>query len=151
MRVDVDHHVWQLIDRFHLHDGGVPVDLHGLEIIYPVRRRHLRLAGVTGFTSSRRDGGKVIVIDKTVSAVKARLVYAHEIGHILHGHPGTLRVMRVDEWFHDHQEREAWKVAAQLLVPLEEVAKNPNWSVAAVASLCEVPEWLVRLHLDMTP
>ena len=149
MQSDIDERVEELIQRFHLHTNGIPVNLTGLEVIFPVKRRDLHLSGVTGFTSNRADGTSVIVISTELGDIDSRLAYAHEIGHILHGHSGTLRVMQIDEWFHNHQERDAWKVAAELLIPVEEVAKHHEWSAASIATLCEVPEWLVRLHLGM--
>lgn len=149
MQIEAEDRLWSLVDRSCIHTTGIPVDLTALEDFYPVRRRDLHLAGLIGFTSTQIDGSVLIVLDDRLGDHDTRLAYTHEIGHILHGHSGSLRAIEVNEWFHDHQEREAWEVAAALLIPLEEVAKHHEWSVSSIAALCEVPEWLVRLHLDM--
>ena len=74
-----------------------------------------------------------------------RLCFVHEAGHVTGNHVGSLRSLQVNGWFHHKSEREAWEVAAEFLVPLEEFMVEGR-TTDDVAVLCEVPVWLVEFH-----
>lgn len=75
---------------------------------------------------------------------RAVVLYAHDVGHVLCGHPGSLRTLGVGGWWHDRDEREAWEVVAALLIPHDAF----RWSetVGDVARACGVPAWLAELY-----
>ncbi len=149
---DVEETVAQLIDSFDLHGTTERpvhrVNLAPLEEWFPITRRPLRALGLAGYVlaadhpvSAERSIN--IVLASELTAYRTRLAYAHEIGHALHGHEGATLFDNLDSWFTDRFEREAWRVAAQLLVPVDAIATYQT--VQAISQACDVPEKLVRL------
>lgn len=142
--------VYDLIQRHRLHDADWPVDLTPLESEFvPILRQHMP-EGVAGFAvmprsshASKRDPA-FVVIDQARHKLERRLIYAHEVGHVVCGHPGTIRNLTVDDWFHDRQEIEAWTVAALLLIPID--AWGWGDPVEEVAARCGVPVWVAKKY-----
>ncbi len=140
-----------LIDRFDLHVGGAPVSLKALELVYIPVYMDLSECGLPAMVWLPSDRPEAtmehpihILLETDLDSPERRLAYAHEIGHVVCGHPGSLRARQVDNWFGDRHEREAWEFAAKLLVP-----DSVRWLMEteqALASTCEVPEWLVGLE-----
>lgn len=131
-----------LIRTYRLHDA-VPVDLSPVEERYPQTIRDLGPNAPRAFAVPPLvpDGAAWVVIDSSVWARDRRILYAHEIAHLLLGHAGSLRVMEGDGWLHDRQEREAWALAAYLLIPGRFVELDDTHDDIAVR--CGVPSWLV--------
>lgn len=149
MRWGVAEAVGDLIDRFGLHDEGVPVDLSPLKeefvpLVEPIAEMGVRAFAVPpkgGVVSL--DSPACVVLDEEQPEALRRLYYAHEIGHVLCEHEGSLRTLAVNDWFHDRQEREAWEVASVLLIP---TAQMVGRTAAEVARACGVPTWLAEMY-----
>lgn len=144
--------IWFLIREYNLHENDVPVDLSPLyDLFVPVSAVGL---GLTDFVlmpkgdaplSTLRPAHVVIADDDDLPwSVR----YAHEVAHAVCRHTGTLRLGRVDGWFHDRQEREAWQLAARLLIPTRLIYEGgfSDWTKDHIAAACGVPNWLVDLY-----
>jgi Zn-dependent peptidase ImmA (M78 family) len=134
-----------LIARTQLHRSRIPVDMDRLKEEFPVDYRDLQGTDVLGFLLTLPT--PIIVIDQSLDAYDARLIHAHEIGHALYGHRGTLRSLSVDKWFDSKAERQAWQVAAHLLIPERVFYEYRGWTVEDIAGLCGVPDWLMAMYL----
>jgi len=150
MRRRIADHVDELIARHRLHDGELPVDLSPLETEFVPLDQELAGAGARAYAVPPR-GGEVtgrspayVVVDARRVRHERRVLYAHEVGHLLCGHPGSLRSLGVADWFHDRDEREAWEVAAALLIPRD--AWVGGATPADVAASCHVPVWLAERY-----
>lgn len=136
-----------LIQNYRLHESW-PVKLWPLEDIFPIRFDDLSMAGALAAILSPPDGWPAhaanrarVVIDYSVGSDALPMIYAHEIGHGICGHPGTSCFMGID--IYDKFEREAWSVASGLLIPAEVARSCPD--TATIAAECGVAEWLVEL------
>lgn len=149
MTTTIDQLAAELIARFHLHDNGAPVDLSPLEDLYRIRCLDLTGTGLRGFIRpSNRKRPTIakpitIVLDRYLSPFERRLVYAHEVGHAVLGHEGTLRVESVSHYFDERQERDAWRFASLILIP--EPVELIDWSVPAIAANCRVTPDMVAM------
>lgn len=148
----VDEQVTAIIQRYQLHGTtAYPseyVNLAPLEDMFPILLRPLHEWGVQGFVIPpigvvSTSNPAPVTLDIRLTAHVARLAYAHEIGHGLHGHQGAFVLAEMDQWFVRRAEREAWAVAARLLVPIQTVIDYET--TEAIATACDVPEWLVDL------
>ncbi len=150
--ISIDDRVWALIDRYDLH--GTPdnpvdlVNLSRLENEFPLVVEDLSAMEVAGYVIPPHgdispNNTSPIFVHRTLGPIARRLTYAHEIGHALHGHAGALSLASMDEWFMDRVERDAWIVAAQLLVPVDTMARYET--IDAIAAVCMVPRKLVEL------
>ena len=152
MREEVRQTLWELIYDYGLHAQRLPIELSPLQELFVPVNADTADTGVLAFAVSprgdalptKRDPAHV-VIDRNLPEPERRLCFAHEVGHVIGNHIGSLRSLQVNEWFHDKNEREAWEVAAELLVPLE-VFMVEGRTTEEIAALCEVPLWLVELH-----
>lgn len=149
MQEDVAEIVFGLIDQYELHQQHM-VNLEPLEALFPRMERDLTDIGIDGFVIPpgvpiSDDNPAVVTVNKRLTRNERRLVYAHEIGHALHGHAGAFRMDDIDAWFVDREEREAWTIAARLLVPMAAVTELGE--SRRIASACCVPEWLVGLAI----
>ncbi len=150
MRRRIAEAVDDLIDRHRLHDGGAPVDLSPLEGEFVPVVRELAGSGVRAFAVPPKGGAATerspvhVVLDSGRHRLDRNVLYAHEVGHIVCGHLGSLRTLDAGDWWHDRDEREAWEVAAALLIPHEAF----GWAETArdVARECRVPAWLVEMY-----
>lgn len=149
---DVAEAVARLIDRYDLHGSyEAPidrVDLWPLEDLFPIMRRDIAAWGIDALVippagEIGHGNPAIVTIGDHLDDYHARLAYAHEIGHALHGHAGTLRMAGLDKWFDNRAELEAWRVAAQLLVPVDTIVRMEE--TALIAAACGVPPWLVGL------
>ena len=122
---------------------------------FPLRVDDLSEYDLAGMVVCPADGTEItddnpayVAVHSGLDRPMQRLIYAHEVGHAILGHEGQLRLSEMDSWFTNRLEREAWQVAAQLLVPqsLLWAAAQHGWSPSHVAALCAVPEWLVAMH-----
>lgn len=148
--IDIEERVARLIDAYDLHGTfEQPVDvvnLAPLEEWFPITIADLTVAQISGFVlpiAPESTRPVPITLCRTLDADAARLVYAHEVGHALYGHEGAFTLMELDRWFQDRSEREAWRVAAQLLVPVDAIARYET--VDRIASACRVPAFLVEM------
>ncbi|MGI8405129.1 MAG: ImmA/IrrE family metallo-endopeptidase [Thermomicrobiales bacterium] len=151
MRDEVYAAVQYLIEDFNLH-AWMRVKLTPLEALFPVRHADLGSFRIMGSCVPPKDGllsgdnPAKIVLDSGLDDYTERIAYAHEIGHGLMGHAGDFVMADSDHWFIDKAEREAWEVAALLLVPYDAITRYRHISVIALA--CEVPEHLVSLAVS---
>lgn len=158
MRTQTKASVHSLIAEYGLHeylDGDdARVNLAPLEMMFPIRRDDLDEFDLAGLVLLP-DGGELapenparVTIHDALDDSTARLIYAHEIGHAVLGHEGSLRLSEMDTWFSDRAEREAWQVAAQLLIPHQVLwlSAQQGWSLDQVAAICDVPLWLVEMY-----
>lgn len=131
------------IARYRLHDHGVPVDLSPLQECCPVTWTDLTATGLVGFCMASRpatpDHPAQIVLCESIDPDVRTIVYAHEAAHGLFGHRGSLAAARVDRWFHDRQERDAWAAAAQLLIPPTVTLELIELTPESLAEICGVP------------
>lgn len=136
----------EFVDEWSLHEGGVPVDLGPLEDHFVPHYSDLSEQGVVGYGLFVDELGSIF-IDEQLSDYERRLVYAHELGHYIAGHSASPVTSQLDDVQHSRDEREAWLVAAVLLIPPEAV----EWDTSAsdVAGSCRVPEWLVEMYYSM--
>lgn len=139
-----------LIDTYDLH-ASIPVRLEAIEPLFCPERRNLSGTGVAGMVILPRSGpisesnfARVLLSD-TLSPFEERLVYAHEVAHVILGHPGELMFEGMDRWFVDKSEREAWQIAARLLVPVSAVVEHGE--VQSIASACRVPPDIVHMAM----
>lgn len=143
-----------LIDQYNLHfRRGRPleyVSLEPLEPLFPLVVRDLSDWGMDGCVippsgEITPSNPAVINVHKGLSKQRQRIIHAHEIGHALNDHAGAFKweEAKMDLWFADREEREAWEVAAMLLVPIDTVVTYQDAS--RIATICDVPEWLVGL------
>lgn len=123
----------------------VPVELWPLEDIFPIRRDDLAWLGCDAMIVSpemgwpaHHDNQARVVIDHAVSDHYLPTVYAHEIGHAICQHDGVSLLSPSN----DRKEREAWMVAAMLLIPNQVVITLRDQE--AIAAECGVPVWLVQ-------
>ncbi len=154
LRTDDSPHVllWSLIREYRLHENGVPVDLSPLSNLFvPVTAMEI---GTPDFVVMPQGSGD-LSMSRPAHIVLAddhelpwRVRYAHEIAHALCRHTGSLRMIQVDGWFHDRQEREAWQLAAHLLIPSRVIYEGgwSEWTMSDIAAACGVPEWLVEMY-----
>lgn len=151
MREAVYDSILRLIDDYRLHQWML-VKLAPLEALFPVRHADLDVFRIAGSCIPPPDGlispatPARVVLDCGLDDYSARIVYAHEIGHALAGHAGELMTIALDAWFGDKAEREAWEVAALLLVPYDAISRYQDLYV--IALMCEVPEHLVSLAVQ---
>lgn len=140
-----------LIQLYGLHASGDPeVDLSPLADLFPWRYDDLSLLGVKGLILPPPQGWPALVCNKARVVVDetlgrgwhARLVYAHEIGHGICRHIGSAKASSLG--LSERMEREAWEVAARLLLPAEVCMEVGV--IHHVAALCYVPEWLVQVR-----
>jgi len=152
MTFTVAEFVTDLIHHYDLHGRyDAPVDnvnLEPLENLFPMIRRDISVCGMDGYVIPPRgeiteSNPAIITIDRRLGQMYSRLVYAHEIGHALYGHEGAFKMTDIDRRLIDREERDAWAVAARLLVPLEAVVRHQER--ARIAAACFVPEWLLDL------
>lgn len=139
-----------LIARYGLHDGGAPVDLSPLKEEFVPLVEPFDETGIPAFSMPPR-GGVVspdlpvcVVLDELQPEATRLVYYAHEIGHILCGHPGSLRTLEASDWWHSRDERQAWEVATLQLTPAA------SWDLGAttgeVGGTYEVPGWLAEMY-----
>ncbi len=143
--------VRRLIEEFALHDLGAPVDLRPVHNVYVPHVSDLEaLAGIPAFAIrppdlvATSDRPALIYLDARLDVPETRLNYAHEVGHVLCGHAGSLPHLDLGEWWYDRDEREAWQVASRLLIPWSVLVSG--YTVSDIAMICEVPEWLVEMY-----
>ena len=146
-------HVAETVDRL-IWDYGLHEDLEGpvpifkLEPIFPVERwdlAHVGLAGMVILPETRpvtESNFAPVVLSDALDDHDERIVYAHEVAHGILEHEGGLRLDEMDCWFENRSEREAWEVAARLLVP--PVAWLDRGDVQRMAAAFAVPPALVR-------
>jgi len=130
-----------------LHDGPVvPVPIWqvarqlGWAIWYrPLEGAHAALVSWCGYTA--------LIVADGIGLDEQRLAIAHEIGHLIAGHPPATELAR-HPWFYWRAEREADLVALHLLCP------PPVWqetqSLEEVAATCAVPLHLLRKSVVST-
>lgn len=149
MRDEIFWDVQRVIRELDLHEEGAPVNITRLERVYvPYRVSNLAEVGIGGFASPlpdwldpSEDTPAMVVVDEAEHEKYSwREIYCHEVGHLICNHLGSLRSLKVDEWFHSREEREAWEVAALLLIPTEvfEAGGTPE----DIARSCDV-------HVDL--
>jgi Zn-dependent peptidase ImmA (M78 family) len=124
------------------------VNLSRLEDAFPLLIEDLSGMDVAGYVippdgDISPDNTAPVYIHKRLGPIDRRLAYAHEVGHALHGHAGALTLRQLDEWFLDRAELEAWRVAAQLLIPVEAIVQFET--VDRIARACLAPPELVKL------
>lgn len=97
-------------------------------------------------------GMKVMTINADISPGIQRGVIAHELGHVLCRHDLTLdfvlprtRYADFANWIDQRQEREAWLVAAILLIPDQLVLSG--YSAEELAALCHCSTSLAEVRL----
>lgn len=153
MRADVAERVRALIDSYDLHGDGVPVRLSRVEDVYVPWREDLDPIGVAAYSIPSKHGQPTamspahVVINSAADRIDQRLLFAHEIGHVLCEHPGSLPHLDLGEWWHERDEREAWEVAAYLLIPSQVIWHYGE--TVLIAAACEVPRWLVDLRAKL--
>lgn len=133
-----------LIKAYGLHANEPPVKLAPLEETFPVVLRDLSETGLRAFAYINETDEPYIVVDENLPEALHKVYYAHEIGHVILGHPGNLQARDVDNWFETRQERDAWSVAAELLIPRSVTIGMDEISPHAIAERCEVPVKLVE-------
>lgn len=142
--------VMDAIDRYHLHDGGAPVNLSPLEIICPITYEDLSRHGLAGFCiasePASRERPAHVVVCRTLDDDQRRLTYAHEAAHGIIGHSGAMTLQEMDPWFLGQQEREAWQGAAMLLIPPLDQVQLVDSTMDSLAAACHVPRWLLDLY-----
>ncbi len=152
MMFTIAEYVNDLIDHFDLHGTyNAPVDhvnLDPLENLFPMLRREIASCGMDGYVipphgEITESNPAIITIDRRLGPLYSRIVYAHEIGHALYGHEGAFKMTDIDRRMADREERDAWSVAARLLVPPEAVVRHEERT--RIAAACFVPEWLLDL------
>lgn len=152
IKEDVTQVVWDIIQTYDLHhDYDAPLEfvtLEPLEGLFPLIERDLTSWGIDGFVIPPQepiteDNPAIITVNSRLDWFHRRLAYAHEIGHALYGHEGAFNFSELDQWHVDREEREAWQVAATMLVPVEAICIHGDAS--RIAQICRVPEWLVGL------
>jgi hypothetical protein len=143
--------VSDLIERRRLHVGGVPVSLDGLEDEYLVMEAELAGSGIAAFALPPIGGGipcpahpAGVGIDRAIAGDERRIVYAHEVGHLLLGHVGSLALKEFSAAWHEKQEAQAWAAAAMLLIPTELCLGGET--VEEIAARCRVPAGLAERH-----
>lgn len=143
--------VARIVEEFALHEGGAPVRLEPLEGTFLLEFGDLLSSGAIGIAKPPLHdlvpspfSPAAVMVEERLDRGEMRLVYAHEIGHVVCGHAGSLRVASLGRAWDDKQEKEAWEVAAALLVPMEELVSGDT--SAEVAARCEVPVDLVERH-----
>lgn len=133
-----------LIRRFRLHQT-IPVSLARLLDRFTVRRHDLT-DRTLGFTIVRPPDIH-IGINASLPHEWQRQTEAHELGHILAGHPNGIYMCKINKWLRDELEREAQELAAYLLVPLPNIEESyRGLTVAELATVLEVPPGLVGLR-----
>lgn len=152
MKTHVAEAVRHLIDRFGLHEDVTgPVPIFNLEPMFPVVHRDLDTMGVAGLVILPKampiteTNFAQVVLNTHLGPDEARLVYAHEVGHAVSGHEGELRCASLDSWFADRAERQAWHVAARLLIP--DTAWQDRRDVQRMAATFRVPPALVAMAM----
>ena len=149
MRADVSEAAWDLIENHSLHASDGWVSLEPLEPLFVPVLRDLEPIGVPAFAvpaigATAMKTPAHVVLDAHSPRMIRRLLYAHEIGHILCGHAGSLVHLELGDWWHDRDEREAWEVASVLLIPHHIFMEG--LSTDEVACACGVPRWLVKMY-----
>lgn len=143
-----------LIEDSQIHAAGAPVDVVPLHRWFVPVVRHFADRRVRGGLVwpvdgdiSERNPARVLLSDR-LSDSNRRLYYAHEIGHAFCCHQGTYTVLSLDNALNDRQERQAWEIAAELLIPTEMVFESifDGRSSEEIAAICEVPPRLVELY-----
>lgn len=141
----------RLINQFDLHGDGAAVDLRPLaELFVPVYDEvgHINLAVPP-------DDREVVTVQKPARTILSRrdpipehVRYAHEIGHILCRHQGSLGLLEVDGWFSDKQENEARTMSAFLTLPVTFLVERTwsGWTKSDLAAGAFVPEWLIDFY-----
>ena len=86
------------------------------------------------------DGRWIVVYDDTLPADEARLVLAHELGHILMGHEYKYADRRFEGGRKLKCEREADMFALRLLAPAFALHELQAFDEKAIASLCQIPK-----------
>ncbi|MHB1131692.1 MAG: ImmA/IrrE family metallo-endopeptidase, partial [Chloroflexota bacterium] len=95
----------------------VPVELGAVRELVDVR--FLALSPNTLGTAFGCEAGAVIGINRTLGRDERRMVFCHELAHLLLEHPNSLYCCKVDGWFYSRYERQAQQAAAFILIPFE--------------------------------
>lgn len=147
MRPSVRSEAMNILSAYELH-RNIPVRLDPLEDLFLIRHTDMEAYGLAGAILTPPLGWPVspqnrarILVDYSLTEWEARLTIAHEIGHGICHHPGNLSSLSLG--LEDKHERQAWEVAALLLIPQRVVYEEQE--VSRVAAACMVPEWLVEL------
>lgn len=136
------------VREWDLHQSGTPVDLSVLEDSFAPAYVDLTEQGILGYGLFLDDDASdapmgTIFIEQELPRDDRRLVYAHELGHMVAGHSGTPVTSKLNSFQHDRNEREAWLAAAVLLIPPDVVSWDET--IDSVAAACRVPEELVAM------
>ncbi len=127
----------------------MPVDLAVIHDLYDVE--YLRMPEeLLGFAFATKKT-QVVKVNERLHRFGQRMVLAHEISHLLLGHPNALYLCEVGDWWYSRIEVEAQKGAAILLIPekpLVEMARR-GYSVREMQDFFEVPGELIELGLRM--
>lgn len=141
----------ELIARYELHaEMAVPVPIRQVARdegwIIRFSERMGRLYGVAVVIEDVR----VMQINARVSDTYQRLAIAHEMGHVLNGDASAIHFCSPTGgsfagWLRNRQERQASIAAARILIP--DWALGDAETIQEIASLCEVPDELVKLRV----
>lgn len=92
----------------------------------------------------------VVLIAGRLDERERRFVLAHEMAHMLCSHHSRLSLCWGEHagdlapWLSRRQEREADRVAAEILIPDTVIA---NHDVSELSEVCEVPGWVVSQRM----
>jgi len=147
MQYEVRQAVEAAIAHYDLHES-THVDLWPLDDLFLIRYLDMSGMEALGTILPPPNGWPVsvdnrarILIDHDLGTDDARIVIAHEIGHGFCQHVGSASSLALG--MNDRHEREAWEVAAVLLIPERVIYEEQD--VARIAAACSVPAWLVEL------
>lgn len=140
-----------LIARFGLHadDHDPLVNLAPCEALFtierfPGTRRRPSWALPSGAPVPTPQDPAIVFLSDHLADAAARVIYAHEIAHVLYRHQGTVTLRDLDDWFNDRQEDQAWMGAAYLLIP--PLLLLTGMGAEAIAAVTHTPPWLPAMH-----
>jgi Zn-dependent peptidase ImmA (M78 family) len=142
--------IQRLIRRYRLHQS-YPVDLAPLSERYDIRY-HPFTPSLMGF-ALRSGAAALIGVNSSLHLYTQRMILAHEIAHVVLGHPNRYCIRRTDQWWFAKNEFKAQFAAGLILCPATSLVDRcigHSYDGAQLADLSEafqVPPELIMLQL----
>lgn len=127
----------------------LPVDLRPLRELVDVR--FLSLSSGTMGTAFANEAGAVIGINRGLGRDERRMVFVHELAHLLLEHPNSLWLCSFDGWFYSRYERQAQQAAALMLIPFEPLYRRllDGFSLQSLTATFRSPQVLIETRIEM--
>lgn len=132
---------------------AMPIDLISIAQHYNIRVQqneslHILSDGEEGISFYRKNRWNIIY-DESQRKTRTRFTLAHELGHIMLGHPSYCSRTNMDKATRPAEERDADRFAAELLAPDCVLWGTQSFTSDRIAALCNISKAFSE-HKDTT-